>query len=228
MRTGRLKRKRGYTLIETIVTVGIVATLAAIVVPEVVKQAETTEPLRIQQDLKNLQTAIATFNVNVKVMPGDLDDLTNQITSATALPAADTILTGVGEVSFYTATQAALWNGPYLDAIVTENTTEVTRQTGNGALIHDDFVCYNAFQNDPGETGIAGDQDCDAVPGEQLFLAIRITGLGASDDARFIALNDLFDGTTETTPALRAAGGRIRHLTVATVPTVFFLVVALN
>jgi prepilin-type N-terminal cleavage/methylation domain-containing protein len=221
--------KRGFTLVETVVTVGIVATLAAIIVPEVLKQAETSEPLRIQQDLKNLQTAISTFAVNVKAIPGDLDDLTNPLTSAAALPAADTAMTGTGGLSFFTTTQATLWNGPYIDAALVENATEVTRQTGNAALIYDDFVCYNSPQNDPNENGAAGDQDCPGVAaGEQIFLAIRITGLGANDDARFIEVNDLFDGTLETTAALRSNNGRIRHLTVGGVPTVYFLVLALN
>ena len=75
MRMGRKFLKRGFTLIETVVTVGIIATMAAVVIPQISKQFDAADPTRLQNDLKNLQSAVETFNVNVKVMPGDIDDL---------------------------------------------------------------------------------------------------------------------------------------------------------
>ena len=230
MRTGRVSRKRGFTLVETIVTVGIVATLAAVVVPEVVKQFDTSEPTRTQQDLKNLATAIQTFNVNVKALPGDIADLTTQITAdAGGLPSPDTSITGTGGLASFSTAQAGYWNGPYIDAPLVEATTEATRETGQGGTIHDDFVCYNATDNLEASTGTATNQACPSPgAGEKLFLAVRLSGVGDSTTAAFIALNDLFDGTSETTAGDRSTKGRIRFITMGATATVFFLVSPLN
>ena len=221
--------KRGFTLVETVVTLGIVATLAAVVVPEVVKQFDTSEPARVQQDLKNLQVAIQTFNVNVKVLPGDIADLTTQITAdAGGLPSPDTSLTSTGDIESYSAAQAGFWKGPYIDVPFVENATEVTRETGKGAVIHDDFVCYN-MTDAPNTAGVAdmsaSGQACPApTAGDKLFLAIRVTGLGDATDARFIAVNDLIDGTSATETANRGTLGRIRVLGTTT----YFLVTPIN
>jgi hypothetical protein len=61
--------------------VGIVAALAAVVYPVVAKQYDTADPTRIQQDLSNIAVGIETFNVNNRALPGDLDDLANQLTN---------------------------------------------------------------------------------------------------------------------------------------------------
>src|SRR5688572_2935671 len=108
MRTGRMKR--GFTLIETVVTVGIVAAMAAVVIPQVARQFDAADPTRIQNDLKNIQTAIETFSVNVKQLPGDIDDLANFPTDA-----GDSTLTTATTITDFTSTEVALWQGPYLD-----------------------------------------------------------------------------------------------------------------
>src|SRR5688572_17848087 len=134
MRTGRVMRKRGFTLIETVVTVGIVAAMAAVVIPQVAKQFDAADPTRIQNDLKNLQTAIETYGLNVRSLPTDMDDLANRVT--VAAPADST---------FSSATSAALsglentlWNGPYVDQSITTGVTaadSATIPTGYGAKI---------------------------------------------------------------------------------------------
>jgi prepilin-type N-terminal cleavage/methylation domain-containing protein len=220
--------RRGFTLIETVVTVGIVATLAAVVVPQVVKQFDAADPARIQNDLKNLQTAIETFNVNVKVMPGDLDDLANPVTEDTDFSngAADTVITGAGGVTAFTTGSNAAWNGPYIDfSLVETGTTEQTRPTGYSATIHDNFVCYNATDSPTNTVGSPGPTLSQACPSpdatDRLFLAIRITGLGTASDDKFKAVNDLFDGSSESD---RATQGRVRLLGTTT----YFLVLPLN
>src|SRR5215210_7519942 len=114
MRTGRMKR--GFTLIETVVTVGIIAAMAAVVIPQVAKQFDAADPTRVQNDLKNLQTAIEAFSVNVRTVPGDLDDLANQI----AITVDSSLSTATTGMPVITATQAGLWNGPYVDFAILE------------------------------------------------------------------------------------------------------------
>jgi prepilin-type N-terminal cleavage/methylation domain-containing protein len=226
MRTGRMKR--GFTLIETVVTVGIVAAMAAVVIPQVAKQFDAADPTRVQNDLKNLQTAVETFNVNVKQLPGDLDDLVNPIVAGDFSSAThDTSFATTGLVAVYG--NASLWQGPYMDF---STTTGATLETGFGAAVLDDFVCYIASgtgANTAGDALTGNKQGCtgnDAT--SRMFLAVRLTGLGTTTDDRFIALNDLFDGTSAAEVAARATLGRVRLLTVATVPTVFFLITPLN
>jgi prepilin-type N-terminal cleavage/methylation domain-containing protein len=129
MRTGRMKR--GFTLIETVVTVGIVAAMAAVVIPQVAKQFDAADPTRVQNDLKNIQTAIETFFVNVKTMPGDIDDLANLIDGGGN---TDTSLTvAISALPIFTSSQDELWNGPYVDQSITQSDPDDEITTGYGA-----------------------------------------------------------------------------------------------
>ena len=203
------QKKRGFTLMETVVTVGIVASLAAVVYPQVVRQFDAADPTRTQNDLKNLQTAIEAFNVNLSgALPGDLDDLANLITTA------DSSLTTVASgIPVFTSAQVALWNGPYVDFSILEAAAESNRPSGFGALIQDDFVCYNSLDNTHGvsaatsATAVADDVACPGNTGQK-FLTIQITGVTCSaTDAVFLAINERFDGSSETLPT---TNGRVR------------------
>jgi prepilin-type N-terminal cleavage/methylation domain-containing protein len=234
MRTGRMKR--GFTLIETVVTVGIVAAMAAVVIPQVAKQFDAADPTRIQNDLKNLQTAVETFNVNVKAMPGDLDDLANPILALedTSLTTADATLP-----TFADPSQTGLWKGPYVDiSVANDISTDEYMVTGFGARILDSFVCYNSTNLEHGvsaATGVATADNiaCPAGAGQK-FLAFQVTGVTCSGSAGtvFREINDLFDGTAETAPTTQ---GRIRCQAIAatplkatTAPVVYFLAVPLG
>jgi prepilin-type N-terminal cleavage/methylation domain-containing protein len=206
MRIGGKFLKRGFTLVETVVTIGIISSLAAVIYPTVVKQFDAADPTRIQNDLKNLQTAVETFNVNVKAFPGDLDDLTNVITTA------DSGLTTASSALF-TATQVSLWQGPYVDFAESDAATEQLRPTGYAVSILDSFVCYDTGNNTFGtsEGSKASGLDTYKCPGSsgQKFLAFQIKGLVCNDaNANFAALNALFDGTSEGTNAETL--GRVR------------------
>lgn len=238
MRTGRTKR--GFTLIETVVTVGIVAAMAAVVIPQVARQFDAADPTRVQNDLKNIQTAIEAFNVNVKMMPGDLDDLANTIVAASGV---DSTLTSTAAPVF-TTTQEPLWNGPYIDVSIVENgTAESSVQTGYGARILDGFVCYGnslgvtAGNNQHGTTlgsGASPDPTCESSTLGQRFLAIQITGVECDESAGaiFVSINEMFDGVGEAAPS---TSGRVRCAADATGPTrqtdkdiVYFLAVPLS
>src|SRR6266567_101923 len=79
MRKAEEMKRRGFTLVETVVTVGIIAALAAVVYPTVVKQFDSADPTRAAEDLGNIRTAEETFGVNVRPeLPGDLEDLINR------------------------------------------------------------------------------------------------------------------------------------------------------
>lgn len=211
------RRRRGFTLIETVVTVGIIATLAAVVVPQVVRQFDSADPTRIQNDLKNIQSAIETFNVNVRALPGDLEDLANPTTAAD-----DSTLTVAATISAFSAAEVGLWKGPYLDqSIILDADTDDQITTGFGASILDSFVCYGSLNNQSGVSegsataGAANDAACPATATGQLFVALQIIGITCSTTAgsTFMTINEIFDGPGEATADLagrvrcRAAGG---------------------
>ena len=240
MRTGRMKR--GFTLIETVVTVGIVAAMAAVVIPQVARQFDAADPARVQNDLKNIQTAIDAFNVNAKMLPGDLEDLASQIDGTTA--AADSTLTGGTTAPDFTTTQEPLWHGPYIDATISEGgATETSILTGYGARIVDGFVCYGSASTGTGNnqhgvtagTGAAPDPTCPATALGQKFLAIQLTGIPCDVTAgsNFMTINEAFDGINEVTPK---QAGRVRcqlstdvaPVTVTNKDVVFFLAVPIT
>jgi prepilin-type N-terminal cleavage/methylation domain-containing protein len=230
----RSGRKPGFTLIETVVTVGIIATLAAVVIPQVVRQFDAADPARIQNDLKNLQTAIETFHVNTKAFPGDLDDLANTITTNDT-----TLSTVAAALPVYTPKDTAAWTGPYVDfsfVHVSSATSEATQTSGYGATILDSFVCYDAISNAHGTSaGVTGagttdDQACPASA-NQKYLALQITGLAtAVTNPNFIALNKLFDDdAAEAAGGTRGTSGRVRFDTNGgTTNVVYFLAIPMT
>jgi prepilin-type N-terminal cleavage/methylation domain-containing protein len=102
-------RRGGFTLPEVLVTVAIVAVLAAAVVPTVVNQMSKGEAGAAAADLNALSNAITTFIADTRRFPADLADLN-------AVPApADLDLRGAA----YGATAVAGWRGPYLSTTQT-------------------------------------------------------------------------------------------------------------
>jgi prepilin-type N-terminal cleavage/methylation domain-containing protein len=196
MRTGLTGRRRGFTLVETVVTVGIVAALAAVVYPTVVKQFDSADPTRLVEDLNNIRTGVETFGVNVRPhQPKDIEDLANLITSAAPDSSA--------RAALYTASDIANWQGPYialsLDPTIVADAAAIT--SGYGALILNRFKLYDA------DVGV---NDTVPSPGTNAdFLAVRITGLSG---AAYNSVNLLVDGPSENTAALRRQNGRFRCL----------------
>jgi prepilin-type N-terminal cleavage/methylation domain-containing protein len=126
--------RRGFTLPEVLVTVTVVAVLAAVVVPAVTQYASKGDSPALKQDLTNLQTAVTSFTSDVRRYPGDLRQLVAQITTVRDK-------TGLGydatsATTAYTASDVTKWHGPYTQAsIQTGDSTavlEAGRFTTNG------------------------------------------------------------------------------------------------
>src|SRR5688500_12303463 len=129
MRKDSVSKRRGFTLVETVVTVGIVAAMAAVVYPTVVKQFEVADPTRAAEDLNAIANAIETFGVNVRPhQPKDIEDLVNLIGAATANDS-----TALGAA--YTTSDEANWKGPYIGTAILSNATNGLQviTTGFGA-----------------------------------------------------------------------------------------------
>lgn len=193
------KQRRGFTLVETVVTVGIIAALAAIIYPTVIKQFDTADPARVAEDLGNIRTGLEAFGVNVRPqLAGDIEDLINRpIVIAGTL---DSTSTG----SAYTAIEQAAWLGPYvaLAALPTVGQTDTVAVTGFNARIINRLNTFDiaAATFVGGDTVALGDPTAD-------FVAIRIVGLSG---AAFNAVNQLIDGPMEADATTRRSSGRFR------------------
>lgn len=193
--------RRGFTLIETVVTVGIVATLAAVVVPQVVKQFDAADPARVAEDLNNIRTALDAFGVNVRPnQPDDIEDLVVRPDTVSL-----TTLDSTARGALYSVTDGQNWIGPYLTLSVAVNAvneaTVIT--TGYGATIPNHFALFDVDDISP----VGGDTTSTAGVASADFLAVRVSGLSG---AAFNAVNLLIDGPTETSVATRRQQGRFR------------------
>lgn len=106
-------RKRGFTLPEVLVTVTVVAVLAAVVVPAVTQYVGRGNGPATANDLEQIRQAITGFITDTRNYPANLADLTG--TSAPGY-----------------VTNGTAWHGPYLSGTVGTGTAGATGQ-GLGA-----------------------------------------------------------------------------------------------
>lgn len=103
-------RRSGFTLPEVLVTVAIVAVLAAMVVPAVTQQIGKADAPSFKASAGSLRTAITGFVSDIRALPGQVDHLQTNI--ATTDFTLSLLGAGVG-APLYTAAQVARWKGPY-------------------------------------------------------------------------------------------------------------------
>ena len=208
-----IRARRGFTLIETVVTVGLIAVLAAFVVPSVLKKADAADPVKVANDLNSISTAVQAFASDVKgALPGDLEDLTEPLLTNAACNTSTPCDSTVTHADIYTIAQVKLWKGPYLAASVLPVPTSAIR-SGYVAEIHNSLVRFDAL------SGVA--EFCPSVGTTQvpcqgfvatnpLFVAVRVDSLNLG---QALIVNGIIDGPNETQPGLQ---GRFRFPTPAT------------
>lgn len=198
MHRASVSRKRGFTLVETVVTVGIIAALAAVVYPTVVKQFDNADPARAAEDLNNIRTGIEMFGVNVRPnQPQEIEDLVNPILANTA---GDSSALG----AVYSASDAAAWNGPYIGLSVQASALRNAQvvNTAFGGTINNRLPLYDV------DVGTTGGDTTDTSPTTNAdFVSVLVSGLSGS---AFNAINALIDGPSENTAILRRHTGRFR------------------
>jgi len=104
------RKVRGFTLVELLVVIVVLAVLAAIVVPKFVGAGERSREAALKSDLKVLRNAVALFFTDCKSYPKNLNDL-----AATSAPAKGKDSSGTDKD--ITATD---WNGPYVEKVPTD------------------------------------------------------------------------------------------------------------
>jgi prepilin-type N-terminal cleavage/methylation domain-containing protein len=205
-------RRSGFTLIETIVTVGLISVLAAFVVPSVLRKADAADPVKVANDLNSISTAVQTFASDVKgALPGDLEDLTEPLLTNAACNNLSPCDSTITHVDIYTPQQVKLWKGPYLAASVLPTQTSAIR-SGYVAEIHNTLLRFDATSGVPEfcpSVGTALVPCAGFVATNPLFVAVRVDSLNLE---QALIVNGMIDGPNETQPGLQ---GRFRFPTPA-------------
>jgi len=182
----RRRAQAGFTLIEVLVVLILVALLAAAVFPVVTQHVREGDPVRVARDLGAIKTGVEAFNLNVRpAFPGDLEDLAHRVSTNAS---TDVQVTG----AVYNSGHNSRWDGPYIDASLSETglASGNAIATGYGAFIQNDLVCIG--------TGAAT-----ATCATGTFVAAKVTGL---DGSQFTAVNNLIDGSVVASPTSQTEG----------------------
>src|SRR4051812_34157635 len=99
--------RRGFTLPEILVSISLVAVLAAVVVPTIASQVKKGDPTRMGNEFMAIRGAGEQFLADVRKYPASLGQLSHPITTSM------TPLTGTSLANYGTA-EVARWRGPYL------------------------------------------------------------------------------------------------------------------
>lgn len=202
------KRSRaGFTLVETVVTVGLLAVLASFVVPSVMRKADSADPVKVANDLNSISTAIQTFSSDLKgILPGDVQDLTQPILVNSICNRATPCDSTIDHRLAYSAQQALLWKGPYLAASIPRDPNALLR-SGYVADFSNTLTRFDAINGVPELCQLTGGGSvtCNGfIATNPLFAAVKITGLNR-DQA--IQVNAIIDGANELNPGFE---GRFR------------------
>jgi prepilin-type N-terminal cleavage/methylation domain-containing protein len=189
--------RRGFTLVETVVTVGLLAVLAAFVVPSVIRKADSADPVKVANDLNAISTAVQTFSSDMKgLMPGDIQDLTQPVLVnpvCNRVSPCDSLIT---HRDAYTTSQAMLWKGPYLSASIERDPNALLR-SGFVADISNTLTRFDAVNGVPEwcQLNTGGAVTCNGfVATNPLFLAVRVSGMNRE---QALQINSIIDGVNE-------------------------------
>ncbi|HEY9228267.1 MAG TPA: prepilin-type N-terminal cleavage/methylation domain-containing protein [Gemmatimonadaceae bacterium] len=213
-------RRAGFTLIETIVTIALLAVIAAFVIPSVIQKAGAGDLVKVQSDVKAIERSLETFAADSKGgLPRLVVSLTARPTTATQL--IDASRTGTLNM---VPGQVTAWNGPYLPATTTLAQKD-SIGTGFLAFIMNHLVRYDATTDAPElDANFVQPVGTTFNNANALFAAVQIHGLTLMQAQR---LNTLIDGTGEIAEATNGVG-RFRYNTVSGVFTAYYLATAIT
>jgi prepilin-type N-terminal cleavage/methylation domain-containing protein len=100
--------RKAFTLPEVLVTITLIAALAAVVVPAIAGQLKKADPSRVGQDVTAIRSAVEQFLSDVRRYPAAIQQVTAPITASMS----PLTTTSQGP---YGAADVARWRGPYLN-----------------------------------------------------------------------------------------------------------------
>jgi prepilin-type N-terminal cleavage/methylation domain-containing protein len=119
----KLVRRSGFTLPEILVTVTVIAVLAAVVVPTVLQYASKGDAPSVATEIDALKKGIIGFTADTRHYPRSLYQLSTKIDTVTGT--TDSTASDLSSAK-YSDADVALWKGPYYDQTIsgTEYTTK--------------------------------------------------------------------------------------------------------
>src|SRR3954463_237912 len=148
-RRSAFRKRCAFTLVETVVTVGLLAVLASFVVPSVIRKADAADPVKVANDLNAISTALQTFSADLKgALPGDIQDLTQPLLANSTCNKAVPCDSTVTHQSAFTLQQTMLWRGPYL-AVSLERDPNALLRSGYVADISNTLMRFDSVNGVP-------------------------------------------------------------------------------
>lgn len=137
---GRARRK-GFTLVELLVVIVVLAVLAAIVLPKFMNSSMRSKESALKSDLKLLRNAVSLFQADTGKYPNSLADLAETDKTKVKVAGGDTV-------------SASDWHGPYIEDVPNDpvsgsaftydsSTGKVTSSASGNAL--DGTTAYSSF-----------------------------------------------------------------------------------
>lgn len=117
--------RRGFTLIEILLVMVIIAIIAAIVLPRVLGARQRANESNARSTLQEMRKAVKEFEGDCGSYPSNLTDLTLR-----AAPSSGIIWTGTGTST--RSIKSTDWKGPYLDQVAAGQ-LPLNRLTGGSA-----------------------------------------------------------------------------------------------
>ncbi len=188
-------RKSGFTLIEMIGVIAVIAILAAFITPKVFQVIQDSKVTRFAGEINGLKSAVTGWYKDIGSLQslranGTLDSTENNFHEDLINNTGTTPTTGLW----------ANWNGSYIDSV--ENISIGTGfrietrpgTAGTGAPAANNGTSFDL--NDDNENSMAGQQ----------VVAVRLTGVPASDSLKLDGIID-----KGLTVANRATSGKIKY-----------------
>ncbi len=186
--------RSGFTLPEVLVTIALVAALAAVVVPTVATQLQKGDPNRVASDYAGVRGAVEQFLSDVRKYPRSLGQMTNPIaTTGTGMSPANS-------ATLYGATDVARWRGPYL----TKDSLSVAL-TGFGYSMKLDTVTLKSDAAGTATTNYTCTTPC---TGGIKYLILSVGGgTSTMDTLAWLALDKAVDDGVALTGSIRYKSG---------------------
>lgn len=167
-----MRKRRGFTLPEVLVSITLVAILAAVVVPTIVSQVKKADPTRTGSDFVAIRGGVEQFLTDVRRYPKSIAQLSAPITTT----ASNGPLVGPAT---YGIADSLRWRGPYLSK---DGTAALA--TGFG------LTATSTFSYDSLATSASS--SCTGAGCGQKYMVLAV-GMSANDSLSMIELDRQFD-----------------------------------